>query len=100
MWHGRKQVICHLLQLLFEIIKQCRFIGVRTFCPTNSSPHGCFAPWTCGKRLDVSPHVHRAKRLWVNRLWGEMSIVGRIAHAAKRPRMGRNVHGALSLPQA
>ena len=40
------------------------------------------------------PHVHGTKRLWANRLWGEMSNAGRIAHEVKHPYMGRNLHGA------
>ena len=34
--------------------------------------------------VDVSPHVHGAKRLWTNSLWGEMSM-GRNVHGANRP---------------
>jgi len=68
--------------------------------PMDGSPHlhRRFAPWRRGElSIDVLPHVHGAKRLWMNCLWGEMSSVGQITHGAKRPYMGQNVHGAKSL---
>jgi len=34
---------------------------------------------------NVHPHVYGAKRLWTNRLWGEMSSVWRNVHGANRP---------------
>jgi len=82
--------------------------SVRTFCPTDSSPHGRFAPcmdisppWAI-RPINVSPRLHRAKRLWANHPWGEMSSVGRNVHGANRPwakrlYMGRTVRGAKSL---
>jgi len=50
--------------------------------PVDVSSHGC------------SPHVHGAKRLWANRLWGRCLVWGETS-------MGRNVHtwGELSVGQ-
>jgi len=86
MWHGRKQVICQLLQLFFEIIKQCGFISVRTFCPTNSSPHGCFAPWMCGKRFAPCPSGETSM--------GESSMGRNVYRGANRPCSKTSTHGA------
>jgi len=57
------------------------------------SPHRRFTLHYTSRRManlftDVLPHVRGA-----NRLWGEMSSVGRITHRAKRLYMGRIVSG-------
>ena len=44
--------------------------------------------------MDVSSHIHAAKRLWANRPCGEMSIAGRNVNGAKRPYTWRSVHEA------
>jgi len=44
--------------------------------------------------MDVSPYVHGAKRLWANRLWCEMSSVGRNFYEANRPWGEMSIRGA------
>jgi len=57
-----------------HVFRECISFGVRTFSPTDSSPHGRFAPQMFHPALDISPHGQFAHRHFTPLTWGEVSI--------------------------
>ena len=106
------------VRLASRTTSQHRHSGVRTSRPSDSSPHGRFAPWAFSPALDISPHGRFAHRRFAPWMSGETStdpsprkhsphtsmgrnVYGRIAHGAKclvqgETSMRRNDHGAKS----